>query len=66
MLIAIYIVMVIVTWVHAGYKAGIDVARIKEQHPEANISLDGRNIFFQGVVWPSYWAAEVGKSLPRK
>lgn len=63
----IYAIGMLVTWLWAGYNSGKDFSRVMRiAAPGQWLSIQYSNVFFQGLCWPSYWFAEIGKMAERK
>jgi hypothetical protein len=66
MLIMIYVLLTIFTWLYSGYKSGQELAEIKhriekgEMQPQY-IQVNYVNVFFQGLCWPTYWMVFIGQ-----
>jgi hypothetical protein len=55
--------MSIVTGIHSGRKAGVDVAKarramVQAGQPAAQIAPNYMNTFWAMAAWPGYWASE--------
>lgn len=46
----------LLTSVFAAYKTGQEQAHLKILAPQQLMSVNWVNCFFQGVLWPAYWA----------
>jgi hypothetical protein len=71
LIMMIYLIIVIVTWLYAGLISGRELAEIKariekgEVQPQY-IQINYVNVFFQGLCWPSYWTVFIGQWLYRR
>lgn len=71
LIMMIYLIITIVTWLYAGLISGRELAEIKARIERGEvqqqyIQINYVNVFFQGLCWPSYWTVFIGQWLYRR
>lgn len=62
----LYVICAVFTWVYAGYLTGRQFARIARANPTMPIQINWINVFFQGLVWMSFWASFIGDNVEKR
>ena len=58
--ITFYLGMVGVTWCYGGFATGRQFYKTVKDNPKTSVSVNWMNILYQGLVWPAFWASELG------
>jgi hypothetical protein len=62
----VYVIGVLITWIYAGYLTGRQFHRIAKANPTQPIQVNWISVFYQGLVWPGFWASFVGEQLEKR
>ena len=60
-----YVIGWFVTLLYVGFTTGKQFFKLEQKTPEAPISVNWSNIFYQCLVWPAHWMLIVGKTIER-
>jgi len=62
----IFVVMMVITWIYAGYLTGQQYAKTVAANPHLNVQINWMNVFWQGITWVGFWASFVGERVAQK
>ena len=65
-LLIMYVVGILVTWIYAGYCTGKEFYRVSRSNPNQLVQVNWGNVFWQGITWLAVWASFIGKYVEKR